>query len=95
MYSYQSFVFKIIINLFHDVPFDDISRMRFVKHYRFHPFFFKYDAGAGSLTFIAWNVSQSNKQPPHFIPCEIIGESRETGYQFFFCSHAVIIIVQK
>ena len=43
MYSYQSFVFKIIINLFHHVPFDDISRMRFVKHYRLLAFTIVHD----------------------------------------------------
>ena len=38
-YSYQSFIVKIIINLFHHISLDNIAGMGFVKHYGLQTFF--------------------------------------------------------
>ena len=74
MYSYQSFIFKIIINLFHHIPFDDIAGMELVKHYGLQTVTLEYYTGAGGLALVARNISQSDKQTSHFLPREIAGQ---------------------
>lgn len=72
MYSYQSFIFKIIINLFYHISFDGIAGMWLVEHYRLQALTLEYYAGAGCLALVARNISQRNKHTPHFLPCEIV-----------------------